>query len=319
MKPVFQEGDRMTMTVTPVDATLGAIVTGIDLAHLDDQTWSQIYQSFLEYGVLVFPDQHLDEAAQAAFAHRFGPTEQLSPRQKGASIPISNQKPDGSLANPDEYQYQILRGNEGWHTDSTYMPLASKAGMLTAIILPPEGGETEFADMRAAWDALDAQTQAKLEGLCAYHSLYYSQSQAGFVHKTDNFYGLHDKGAPLRPLVKIHPETGRKSIYTGRHAYGIPGMSAEASEALLHELLENACQPPRVYTHKWQVGDTVVWDNRCLMHRARPYDASCARVLRGTRISGDPATELAPTFADERADAFIPSSTNASPLAQTSG
>jgi alpha-ketoglutarate-dependent taurine dioxygenase len=160
--------------------------------------------------------------------------------------------------------------------------------------------------MRAAWDELDEETQARLEELSAYHSLYYSQEQAGYHHKTDNMYGFHDKGTPLRPIVKTHPDTGRKSIYTGRHAYGIPGMNAEESEVLLKELLENACRPPRTYRHVWQLGDLVVWDNRCLMHRARPYDTSCARVLRGTRISGEPETELAPTFADKRADGFQP-------------
>jgi alpha-ketoglutarate-dependent taurine dioxygenase len=307
----------MTMTITPLQATLGATITNVDLANLDDDTWADLYQAFLEYGVLVFPAQHLSEEAQGAFAHRFGATEKLSPRQTGPSVAISNQKQDGSLAQPDEYHYQILRGNEGWHTDSTYMPLASKVAMLTAIKLPPEDGETEFADMRAAWDALDEQTQCRLEELSAYHSLYYSQSKAGYDHETDNLYGLHDKGAPLRPLIKTHPETGRKSIYTGRHAYGIPGMSDEESETLLRELLEDACQPPRVYSHTWQVGDTIVWDNRCLMHRARPYDTTCPRVLRGTRISGDMETELAPTFADERAEAFVPSTSNEPPLAET--
>ena len=186
--------------------------------------------------------------------------------------------------------------------------------MLSAEVLPPAGGETEFADMRAAWDALDIETQQKLEGLSAYHSLYYSQSKAGFEHNTDNLYGLHDKGAPLRPIIKTHPETGRKSIYTGRHAYGIPGMSEAESETLLAGLLEQACQPPRVYKHTWQVGDTVVWDNRCVLHRACPYDPQYPRVLRGTRISGDPETELAPTFADARADDFKPSASNASSL-----
>ena len=294
----------MAMTLAPVQATLGAVVTGVHLADLDDATWTALYAAFLKFGVLAFPDQHLDENAQASFAIRFGAIEKLSPRQRGASVPISNQKPDGSLARPDEYQYQILRGNEGWHTDSTYMPLASKAAMLTAIELPSEGGETEFADMRAAWSALDAETQARLEGLSAYHSLYYSQSRAGYIHDTDNLYGLHDKGAPLRPLIKTHPETGRKSIYTGRHAYGIPDLTDTESEALLQQLLDDACRPPRVYTHHWRVGDTVVWDNRCLMHRARPYDANQSRVLRGTRISGDPETESAPTFPDARATGF---------------
>ncbi len=300
------------MRIEPLaDTTFGAVVTNVRLAELDDKTWQTLHAAFLEFGLLVFPGQHLSNEEQGAFATRFGEIEKLSPRQKGATIPISNQKGDGTLAQPDEYQYQILKGNEGWHTDSTYMPLASKAAMLSAITLPPSGGETEFADMRAAWEALDSATQAELEQLSAYHSLYFSQAQAGFEHDTDNLYGLHDKGAPLRPIVKTHPETGRKSIYTGRHAYGIPGMSEEASAALLAKLLEDACQPPRVYKHSWQVGDLVVWDNRCLMHRACPYDAGHARVLRGSRISGDPATELAPTYPDARAAAFKPSQTNA--------
>lgn len=302
----------MTLTVTPVNATLGAVVTDVDLVKVDDEIWSEIHAAFLEYGVLVFPGQHLSDEAQGDFARRFGNIEKLSAKQTGPTVKFSNQKPNGSLAKPDDQQFQLIRGNEGWHTDSTYMPLASKAAMLAAVVVPSEGGETEFADMRAAWDALDAETQAKLEKLSAYHSLYYSQEQAGYHHKTDNIYGFHDKGAALRPIVKTHPETGRKSIYTGRHAYGIPGMSAEKSETLLNELLENACQPPRTYKHAWQPGDLVVWDNRCLMHRARPYDANCPRVLRATRISGERETELAPTFADERAEGFQPSASNES-------
>jgi len=300
----------MAINVTATDATLGAVVTDVDLADLDDTSWSEIHQAFLRYGVLIFPDQHLSEAAQGEFALRFGDTEKLSPKQSRPTITFTNQKPDGSLASAADQQYRILKGNEGWHTDSTYMPLASKAAMLAALVIPPEGGETEFADMRAAWDALDEQTQLKLEPLSAYHSLYYSQSRAGFAHSTDNQYGFHDKGAPLRPLIKTHPETGRKSIYTGRHAYGIPGMDSDESEEFLDELLEWACQPPRVYRHTWAVGDLVVWDNRCLMHRARPYDPQYPRSLRASRISGEQTSELAPTFADEKASGFTPSTSN---------
>jgi alpha-ketoglutarate-dependent taurine dioxygenase len=302
----------MAFTITPLDATLGAVVTGVDLARLDDATWAHIHAAFLRHAVLVFPGQHLDEAAQGAFALRFGDVEQLSPRQAGPTTMFTNRKADGSLTQPGEQQYQILKGNEGWHTDSTYMPLASKAAMLSAVVLPPEGGETEFADMRAAYDALDAAMQARLEGLSAYHSLYHSQAQAGFTHTTDNVYGFHDKGAPLRPLIKVHPETGRRSLYTGRHAYGIPGLPEAESAALLKRLLDDACQPPRVYRHRWQVGDLVVWDNRCLMHRACPYDTRHQRALRASRISGDPASELAPTHPDPRASAFRPSASNRS-------
>jgi alpha-ketoglutarate-dependent taurine dioxygenase len=304
----------MAMNVTPIDATLGAVVTGVDVANLADAAWAQIYAAFLQYGVLVFPGQHLDEQSQEAFALRFGEAEQLSPKQEGATIEFTNRKADGSLAAPEEQVYKLMKGNEGWHTDSTYMPLASKAAMLYALVVPPKDGETEFADMRAAWEALDKATQAHLEKLSAYHSLYYSQEQIGFVHKTDQVYGFHDKGAALRPIIKTHPETGRKSIYTGRHAHDIPGMSKEESKTLLDKLMADACQPPRLYKHAWTVGDLVVWDNRCLMHRARPFDMRLPRVLRASRISGDPRTELAPTVADPRADGYRATTSNKSAL-----
>ena len=305
----------MPITVTPTAATLGAVVTDVDLAQLDDATWEAIHAAFLEHGVLIFPGQNLDEEAQGAFALRFGNIEKLTPKQATPTVQFSNQKPDGTTAQPSDPGYPLMRGNEGWHTDSTYMPLAAKAAMLMALVVPPEGGETEFADMRAAYDALSPQMQEKLEGLSAHHSLYHSQSKAGYLHKTDHLYGFHDKGAPLRPVIKTHPETGRKSIYTGRHAYGIVGMAPEESEALLDALLEDACQPPRTYRHSWQVGDLVVWDNRCLMHRARPYDTNHPRVLRASRIAGEPETELAPTYPDPRAEAFHPTTSNESALA----
>ena len=167
----------MAITVTPTDATLGAVITDVDLANLTDESWAQIHAAFLEYGVLVFPGQHLEEESQGAFARRFGRIEQLSPKQTGPTIEFTNRKEDGSLVNSDEQVFKIMKGNEGWHTDSTYMPIASKAAMLSALVVPPEGGETEFADMRAAWDALDEDTQARLQGLCAYHSIYYSQAR----------------------------------------------------------------------------------------------------------------------------------------------
>ncbi len=308
----------MTITVTPIDATLGAVVTDVRLAQMDDATWSQVHDAFLEYGVLVFPAQHLSDDEQGTFARRFGDIEQLNPKQTGGTVAISNAKADGSVLDPTEERYKILRGNEGWHTDSTYMPLASKAAMLAAITVPAEGGETEFADMRAAFDELDPATQRRLEGLSAFHSLYYSQARAGYEHTTDQIYGFHDKGAPLRPIIKVHPETGRKSLYTGRHAYGIPGLDEAESTQLLDRTLADACQAPRTYRHTWQVGDLVVWDNRCVMHRACPYDTSQPRVLRGSRIAGDAASELAETFADSRAAGFNPTTSNESPLARQS-
>ena len=188
--------------------------------------------------------------------------------------------------------------------DSTYMPLAAKAGVLSAKTVPPTGGETELADMRAAYDALDENTKIEIEQLSAYHSLYQSQAKNGYIVKTGTGYGYHTQGAPLRPLVKKHPVTGRNALCIGRHAYKIPGMEDEDAYALLEKLLENACQTPRIYKHQWAPGDLMIWDNRCVLHRACPYDVYQPRVLQASRISGDPKTEFANTGADDLASGF---------------
>ena len=210
----------------------------------------------------------------------------------------------------DEHRFKSLRGNEGWHTDSSYMPLAAKASVLSAQVVPSAAGETEWADMRAAYDALDEAARRRIAGLSAYHSLYHSQAKIGHVVQTGAGYGYHTKGTPLRPLVKVHPVTGRPALFIGRHAYGIPGLDEAESEKLLSDLLDFACRPPRTYAHRWRPGDVVIWDNRCVLHRARPYDYREVRVMRHTRVAGDPATELAPTHRDDRADAYEPSSSN---------
>jgi alpha-ketoglutarate-dependent taurine dioxygenase len=296
--------------VRPLEATFGARVTGARLAALQDSEFDQILAAFHQYALLIFPDQPLTRDEQTAFGQRFGDIEALAPGRKAGSVPLSNQKPGGRLAIPDDHAYKVLAGNEGWHTDSTYMPLASKAAILSARVVPPAGGETEWADMRAAWDALPAEQQAELEGLSAYHSLFYSQARSGFAHHIGDGYGYHDQGRPLRAIVKTHPVTGVKALYTGRHAHDIPGMDPRRSEALLDTLLDQACQAPRTYLHRWRPGDLALWDNRCLMHRARPYDKSQPRVLIGTRIAGDRATELASTHRDPRASALAPSQMN---------
>jgi alpha-ketoglutarate-dependent taurine dioxygenase len=172
----------------------------------------------------------------------------------------------------------------------------AKGAVFSAEVVPEEGGDTGFADMRAAWDALDAATQARLETLSAFHSLHYSQSKLGHAHQEGSAYsgyGFHDGPVPLRGLVKVHPDTGRKSLLTGRHAHAIPGMDPAESEALIEQLTNFACQPPRTYHHHWAPGDAVVWDNRCLLHRAMPWDMREPRVMWHSRIAGDPASEAA--------------------------
>jgi alpha-ketoglutarate-dependent taurine dioxygenase len=226
------------------------------------------------------------------------------------AVQISNQKPDGSVLQPDEHRYQALRGNEGWHTDSSYMPLAAKASVLSALVVPSSGGETAVADMRNAYDALNQEMKDRIEDLSAYHSLYQSQAEIGHKVETGAGYGYHTKGAPLRPLVYTHPVTGRKSLFIGRHAYRIPGMDDGVAKELLDGLLEFACQPPRTYYHAWKPGDVMMWDNRCTLHAARPYDYGEPRVMRHTRIAGDPAVDLAATVMDEAASSFEPTTSN---------
>lgn len=281
----------MEPKITPTGATLGALVTDIDLAELDDPTWAIVESAFQEYGVLIFPDQNLSEEKQIDFATRFGSIEYLAPNAK--SVLISNQEVDGSLHEGGEYSAQMLRGNEGWHSDSSFMPLAAKASVLSAQVVPPEGGQTEWADMRASYDALDDDIREKIADLAAYHSIYFSQARIGHHVEPGTGYGFHREPPPLRPLVKVHPETGRNSLFIGRHAYGIPGLDEAASETLLADLTAFACQPPRTYLHDWEAGDVAIWDNRCVLHRSRPYDYSAARVMRHTRIAGDPKSEMA--------------------------
>jgi alpha-ketoglutarate-dependent taurine dioxygenase len=301
----------MTLQFTPLDSSFGARVTGGHIADFTEDEWTEVIDAFHNYAALVFSDQHLTPEQHVAFGKRFGDIEYLRPGEP--YVAISNLAADGQIMTPKEKRYQTLRGNEGWHTDSTYMPVSAKASALAAEVVPTEGGETELADMRAAYEALDADSQAQIADLAAYHSLYQSQAKAGFVFKTGEAYGYHTDGAPLRPLVKVHPVTGRKALFIGRHAYQIPGMSQSDAAELLDTLLAHACQAPRTYLHKWQPGDIMIWDNRCVLHRACPYDYNQPRVMRHVRIAGSPESECGiGAIADNRADGFTPATANAS-------
>ena len=280
-----------TLDLKPLDATFGAVVRGVKLATIDDDTWQALHAAWLQYALLILPDQHLSREQQIAFAKRFGPLE-------FEMAAISNVRANGTLrreADNDDV-VKVLKGNMGWHADSTYMPVQAKGAVFSAEIVPGAGGQTGFADMRAAYDALDEATRAKVDGLQAYHSLHYSQSKLGHQHQQGSSYsgyGFHDGPVPLRPLVKTHPDTGRKSLLIGRHAHAIPGMDPAESERFLDSLIEFACQAPRVYHHDWAPGDTVIWDNRCLLHRATPWDMTEPRVMWHSRLAGHPVSEAA--------------------------
>lgn len=281
----------MSLKIEPTSASLGARLTGVQLVALDAATWSEIEQAFLEYAVLIFPAQRLSSKQQIDFAERFG---EIEPLARGIKItPISNQLQDGTLLGDDSDMMKIMIGNEGWHTDSSYMPVSAKASVLSARVAPPSGGQTEWADMRQAYEALDSGTKTRIQDLAAYHSLFHSQAKVGHQAEVGSSYGFDGGEPPLRPLVKVHPETGVPALYIGRHAYGIPGLDESESEKLLDDLVAFACQPPRTYLHEWQAGDVVIWDNRCVLHRARPFDHRHPRVMMHTRIKGNPTTESA--------------------------
>jgi alpha-ketoglutarate-dependent taurine dioxygenase len=292
--PIAQEHamiQNRSFHVTPHDATFGATITDIRLATIDDATFAELYRTWLEYALLIFPGQHLTKDEQVTFAKRFGDLE-------FDLAPLSNVRADGTVRTDEanDEVVKVLKGNMGWHCDSTYMPVQAKGAVFTAHVVPRSGGETGWADMCAAYDALEARTRERIQSLSAYHSVKYSQARAGLASDGGRDYGGYGSKVPeppLRPLVKVHPETGRKALMVGRHAFGIPGLPADESERLLDELATFACQPPRVYHHRWSPGDAVVWDNRCLMHRACPWDMREPRVMYHARIAGDPATEFA--------------------------
>jgi len=274
------------------DTTFGARVLDVDVRELDRESFEEIYDAWIEYGLLIFPDQYLSKPEQDDFARRFGELE-------FTAAAISNIAGDGTIhSNDDDDLVKSLRGNQGWHFDSTYMPVQAKGAVFTAEIVPPGGGDTAWADMTAGYDELDDTTKEQLEGLTAYHSLYYSQGRAGLLPTKDvgggyGMYGYHDMDVSLRPATKVHPVTGRTNLLLGRHAHNIVGMAEDESTALIDRINDEAPQAPRTYQHAWSEGEAVIWDNRRLMHRGVPWKMDEPRRMWHTRIAGDPDTESA--------------------------
>ena len=225
---------------------------------MTDAEFAAIKTAFLEFGFLLFPGQFLSDAENIAFGERFGELE------FGANA-MSNQarNGDGSYGGVYAIESQRMRtnvGNEAWHTDSTYKPISSKCAMLSAVRVPEQGGETELADLRAGYAALDQATKDRIETLSAYHSTQYSQANDVGDFPPQDAKGIYHGEAYLRPLVKVHPETGVKNLFVGRHAFGIPGLERAESRRLIRSLVEFVVSDPaRVYSHKWRPGDTLLW------------------------------------------------------------
>ena len=282
----------MALEILPTDATLGATVRGVGLAGCDDATFAAIERAWDEHAVLVFPCQHLTEAEQAAFSRRFGPLERsLTENNVGGDpeiIVLSNMKPDGGLWPADSAHGLFLEGNNFWHTDSSYKRIPSKGSALAARVVPESGGETAFADMRAAWDALDDGMRARLDGKRAVHSYAYSQGRVGGTETLSQ--AEWDALPPVEhPVVRRHPATGRPGLYIGRHASHLAGEDVAESRALLERLCAEACRPPRVFVHRWAVGDLVLWDNRCVLHRGLGHPPDQKRCMTRTTLAGDGA------------------------------
>ena len=276
------------MNIVPSTATLGATVTGVHLNTLSDQEWRAIEDAFHAYAVLVFSGANLSEAEHIAFSRRFGPLERtLSQRAERPEVSLlSNVAKSGEIAKPDDNLGLYLKGNRYWHTDSSFKKVGAKVSLLRAVEVPETGGDTEWADMRAAWNALDSGTQQRLEGLEAVHSYAFSQRKVGGI-------GLLSKREldalpPVRqPVVRVHPATGRKNLYVGRHASHVVGMPRKEGRALLAQLTEEACQAPRIFRHHWRARDIVAWDNRCVLHRGHPWPFDQSRVMKRTTVAGD--------------------------------
>ena len=278
-----------------------AEITGVSLRDLDDGTFAQLRAAFEAHSVLVFHDQHLSDEEQIAFTRRFGPLEETtrSIAQNARVAPqiadLSNVDADGHTMSADDRRMLYHKGNQLWHSDSSFKPVPAMASLLSAREVPPEGGETEYASLRAAWEALPLELQQRLQGMVAVHSFAYSRGLVapGLL--------LPEQEAALPPvkqaLVRVNPVTGRKAIYLGSHASYILGLPVDESRRLLRELLEHATQPRFVFQHRWRVGDCVMWDNRAVLHRGRPWDTRHRRVMHRTTVAGEGPTVPDPIVA----------------------
>jgi alpha-ketoglutarate-dependent 2,4-dichlorophenoxyacetate dioxygenase len=261
-------------------------VTGVDLAAAPTpDTARALDDAVNRYAVLVFPGQSLDDDHLLALGRLFGEVEpprnhRVVRRLKHAELAdISNLDADNKLRSRDDHRRLDSLGNRLWHADASFRPVPGALSMLFAHVVPPVGGETEFADLRAAHDALPADMQETIEALVAEHSIFHSRGQLGF---TD--YNEEERAAlpsVRHRLVRVHPGSRRKTLYMGAHASHIVGWPMPEGRLLLRDLMEHATQREFVYRHSWRVGDLVVWDNRCTLHRGRAYDdATYPRDLR---------------------------------------
>ena len=292
----------MTLTIRPAEPDrlpdFAGVVDGIDLSRpVGPDEVAAITEGMDRFAVLVFRGQQIDDRQQLAFSRHFGPLEQATShgiarqQQRGLApeiADISNLGRENEILARDDRRRLFGLGNMLWHSDSSFKPTPAKYSLLHARIIPEKGGNTEFADMRAAWDALDNETKAICEGLVCKHSQIYSRGTLGFTEWTDDELA-RNQPVPQR-LMRRHPGSGRRSLFLSAHAGEITGWPVPEARAFLRDLNEHATQRQFVYAHRWQVGDLVMWDNRCMMHRARRYDPNEIRELHRTTVADSAPT-----------------------------
>ena len=288
----------MAFDIKPIDpatrAFFAGVVSGIDLTRrLSDEEVAAIHAGMDRFGMLVFHSQKLDDESQLAFSRQLGPLETATgdiaapeDRRIGMDLnDISNLDKHGKVVARDDRRRLFGLGNQLWHSDSSFKEVPAKYSLLSARQIPPSGGNTEFADMRAAYDALDEATRREIHDLVCVHSQIFSRGILGFDEFTE---AERQKWAPVRQrLVRRHPTTGRLSLYLASHAGGIEGWPVREARAFLRDLTEHATQRPFVYAHVWKPWDLVMWDNRVTMHRARRYDPNEVRDMRRTTLTNE--------------------------------
>lgn len=287
----------MAHHIDPIDLArpdFVGVVRGIDLTRrLSDDHVAAIHAGMDRHGVLVFHDQRLDDAQQVAFSRQLGPLEHATgdihaPQDRRVAMElndISNLDKHGEVLPRDDRRRLFGLGNLLWHSDSSFKEVPAKYSLLSARVIPKAGGNTEFADMRAAYDTLDAATKHEVHDLVCLHSQIYSRGVLGFDDFTPE---ERAKWAPVKQrLVRRHPVTGRLSLYLSSHAGAIEGWPTPEARAFLRDLNEHATQRRFVHAHVWQPWDLVMWDNRVTMHRARRFDPAEARDMRRTTLSNE--------------------------------
>lgn len=288
------------LTIKPLTEIFGAEVRGLDLRQPQSaETLDEIYDAFLDHGVIVLPGQALNIEQQLDFAQTFGDLWLLPEWSKNgkrlntrAIDDVSNLNVTGEIADINSEKLMFQLGNQLWHSDLSHLAVPAQATMLLALEIAPIGGETEFADLRAAWDVLPQARKAALDGLIAEHSFAHSRVKGGFTHLDVD--KINAAMPPVQhPVVRTHPETGRKNLYVGAHTARIPDLPPAESTELIDELMAFSTRDEFVYRHRWAVHDLIIYDNRRLLHRGRPYDmANVRRVMHRATIAGEGPTVI---------------------------